>query len=57
MERSRLLCHGGLRMAPWRLVLKIIVYNDAVEEHLTNKFGKDFWAKFNAQLDSIDNAN
>lgn len=31
-------------------------YNHIVEEYLSDKFGKDFWAKFNAQLDSIENA-
>ncbi len=32
-------------------------YNNVVEKYLTDKFGKDFWTKFNTQLDSIDNAN
>jgi hypothetical protein len=32
-------------------------YNDVVEKHLTDKFGKEFWTKINIQLDSIDNAN
>lgn len=32
-------------------------YNEVVEEYLTDKFGKDFWTRFNTQLDSIDNAN
>lgn len=29
-------------------------YNDVVEKYLSDKFGKDFWTKFNTQLDSID---
>lgn len=28
-------------------------YNEVVEKYLTDKFGKDFWTKFNAQFDSI----
>jgi hypothetical protein len=32
-------------------------YNRVVEEYLTDKFGKDFWAIFHTQLDSIENAN
>jgi hypothetical protein len=31
-------------------------YNNVVKEYLTDKFGKDFWTKFNTQLNSIDNA-
>lgn len=30
-------------------------YNEVVEKYLTDKFGKDFWTKFNTRLDSIDN--
>lgn len=30
-------------------------YNEVVEKYLTDKFGQDFWTKFNAQLVSIDN--
>jgi len=29
-------------------------YNEVVEKYLTDKFGQDFWTKFNAQLDSIE---
>ena len=31
-------------------------YNEVVEGYLTEKFGKDFWANFHNQLDSIDSA-
>ncbi len=32
-------------------------YNAVVKEYLTDKFGKDFWNRFNSQLDSIQNLN
>jgi len=28
-------------------------YNEVVEKYLTDKFGNDFWTKFDAQFDSI----
>lgn len=31
-------------------------YNNAMVDHLENKFGADWWLKFQNQLDSIDNA-
>lgn len=32
-------------------------YNNVVKEYLTAKYGKDFWTKFNSQLDSVENLN
>jgi hypothetical protein len=32
-------------------------YNEVVINHLTDKFGKEFWNRFNNQIDSIDKAN
>jgi hypothetical protein len=31
-------------------------YNNVVKEYLTNKFGIDFWTKFNSQIDSLNAA-
>ncbi len=32
-------------------------YNAVVKDYLSDKFGKDFWNKFNSQLDSIQDLN